>query len=132
VIYVRDPSTGDVQRRLLLKNCERPKLAFAQDNTLYVTTYNYSISKALLIALDFETGTTNWISDATDGGRLNVGTTAPSTPPLAMKVYMRFTVPAHWQIPPGRRRDKMHRTPVTGKFPARRESQGNRETSGLP
>jgi len=72
-IYVRDPANGDVQRRLLLKNCERPRLAFAQDNTLYVATYNYSTNKALLLALDFETGATNWISETTEGGRLNVG-----------------------------------------------------------
>ena len=73
VIYVRDPATGEVRRRLLLQNCQRPKLAFAQDNTLYITTYNYSIGKALLLALNFETGTTNWISELTEGGRLNVG-----------------------------------------------------------
>lgn len=73
IIYVRDLATGDVQRRFLLKNNERLKLAFAQDGTLYVSTYTYSGNRGLLLALDFSTGTTKWLSEASVGGTVNVG-----------------------------------------------------------
>ena len=65
-IYVRDLETGEVKRRLPLKNCERTKLAFAEDGTLYAVTRNYAQYKTQLLALDFATGRTNWLFEPHD------------------------------------------------------------------
>jgi uncharacterized repeat protein (TIGR02543 family) len=65
-IYVRDLESGEVTRRLPLKNCERTKLAFAEDGTLYAVTRNYAQYKTQLLALDFATGRTNWFFEPND------------------------------------------------------------------
>ena len=66
-IVVRDLETGEARRRLRLRHTERTKLAFAEDGTLYVSTWNYGQSKSQLFSLDFASGQTNWVFETEDG-----------------------------------------------------------------
>ena len=74
-IYVRAIETGDAKRRLLFKDCERIRLAFAEDGTLYAIVRNYVARKSQLLALNFASGQTNWLFEPNryEADSLNIG-----------------------------------------------------------